>query len=55
MNNKRAAAILTALLYSQALLGVAGVVAVLLKDRPGVVRLALSDDASGAPEQTLIR
>lgn len=33
MNNKRAASVLSALLYAQALLGFAGVASVLLRDR----------------------
>jgi len=49
MNRKRAAAVLSALLYAQGLLGFAGLAAVLIKARADATPVAAASSVTAAP------
>ncbi|WP_167480629.1 hypothetical protein [Mesorhizobium waimense] len=55
MNTKSAAAVLSALLYAQALLGFAGLAAVLLRDRAQTYEVTLASDMPSGPSELVVR
>lgn len=55
MNTKSAAAVLSALLYAQGLLGFAGLATVLLRDRAQAEVVAVASDAPSGPSAIVLR
>jgi hypothetical protein len=55
MNNKRAAAVLSVLLYVQGLLGFAGLATVLLKERAHAADIGITADMASGPSPAVPR